>query len=895
MSELKQTIFHPRHAALGAKLVPFAGWTMPVHYDAGIVTEHLNARRRSGLFDVSHMGRFLVQGRDALPFLQHVLTNNAAALEVGQSQYTLVPNKAGGALDDAFLYRFVADAYLLVVNAANRDGDWAHLQSESRAFKDVVLVDQSEALAMLALQGPESKAILTKAFGTGCLPEPIRNYLSVAEVSCEEMGKAPVKLLVARTGYTGEPLCFELFVDVSHGLALWDRLMACGALPAGLGARDTLRLEAGLPLYGHELGQDPEGREIPILACPLSAIATSFSPLKGEFIGRESLRAQFEAHNRYKLGDFSTTRTLPRRIMPLAVSGKGIARAGSRVFLGDRLVGHVTSGTMVPYWRWDGVGLDGAMTDEHGMRSICLALLDSELPDRTRLSIAVRNRRIDAVIVPYHMRSEAPPFARAILYDHVFQPAGPAAVNEQVAGKALNLIRESLANSQWRQADTINLIPSEQTGSAMVRLLSIMDPCSRYAEHKAMKAFEEADIFYYQGTKFIAQVEQRLEAELRLYLDCPEVETRTVSGQMANAAFFSAMVDYLNCGDRKREQRRIRQVLNHHIVKGGHLSAQPMGALRDFVRRDPAWERPAVVNFPMQADNPFDVDVAAACELIDTYRPELIIFGRSMTICREPVAPIRTFIREIGLDCVVMYDMAHVFGLVGPYFQMPFREGADIVTASTHKTYFGTQRGIIASRFQRDDVRYPLWEAVRRRVFPGSVSNHHLGTQLGLLMAAYEMNCFRDAYQRQVLANAKAFACALSASGLTVAGDPARSFTDTHQVIVSVGFCRGPEMAERLEASNIIVNFQAGPEEESFSAAGYIRLGVSEMTRFGMKERDFEALAELMAQVILRDKDVKDQAAAMRKRFLELEYCFSGDGFANALQDLHRAVLYGAT
>ena len=155
-------------------------------------------------------------------------------------------------------------------------------------------------------------------------------------------------------------------------------------------------------------------------------------------------------------------------------------------------------------------------------------------------------------------------------------------------------------------------------------------------------------------------------------------------------------------------------------------------------------------------------------------------------------------------------------GFIGPHFQQPFAEGADLVTASTHKTFFGTQRGIIASRFEEHEERYELWEAIRRRTFPGAVSNHHLGTMLGLLMAAYEMNCFKDEYQRKVIANAKAFALALRDCGFDVAGDPDISFTETHQVIVNVGYAKGPEVARRLEANNIICNYQATPEDEGF-------------------------------------------------------------------------------
>jgi len=362
------------------------------------------------------------------------------------------------------------------------------------------------------------------------------------------------------------------------------------------------------------------------------------------------------------------------------------------------------------------------------------------------------------------------------------------------------------------------------------------------------------------------------------------------------------MVDYLNRADRKGEQRRIRKAMNNHIIKGGHLSAQPMGALRDFVMRDPKWEKPAVVNFPVLVDNPYKIDVAATRELmakIDVaatrelmaeHRPELIILGKSMIIHREPVSEMRTTIDELSLDCMLMYDMAHVLGLVGPYFQQPFKEGADIVTGSTHKTYYGTQRGIIAVDCSPEDARYEFWEAIQRRSFPGSMSNHHLGTLLGLLLAAYEMNHFKDEYQKNVLANARAFARALKDCGLDVAGDPQIDYTETHQVIVNVGYARGPEIARRLEDSNIILNYQAAPEEEGFTAAGSLRTGVQEMTRFGMAEADFQQLAQLMADVILNNADVKQEISTFRERFVDMQYCFNGDEFDDLVQKLHQMV-----
>jgi aminomethyltransferase len=880
MAELRRTAFYEKHGSLGAKMVDFAGWEMPVFYPTGIVEEHLATRKGAGLFDISHMGRFVIRGEGAVPFLNHVLSNNVEAIDprVIGAQYTLIPDDEGGAVDDAYLYRFLADEYLLVVNASNTHKDWNHLQTYLKDFENVAMTDVTEEVVMLSLQGPESRAVLERILDSGSLPEPMRNTVS-------EGVFAGVRAKVARTGYTGEPLCFELFVHCDEALRLWDALLAEGAKPVGLGARDTLRLEAGLPLYGHELGRDPEGQEMPLLSVPIVRIGLSFAPSKGPFVGREPLARQFEALGKIMQRDYSMIAVLPRIIQPLAVAGRGVARSGSAVSVDGKPVGYVTSGTMVPYWVVEGEGLDSVLTDRKQLRSICLAHLDSDIVEGDHVRIQIRGQSVDAVVVPYHLRSEAPPYARPIVFDHEPQRKKVSSGDEPF--KVGRLLEGSLENHLWRQRACINLIPSEMTASPMTTLLSVTDPAFRYAEHRASKAFYDTEIYYYQGTDFIDEVERMLHEEMKKYLGCAEVETRIISGQMANMAVFSAMVDYINRTDRKREPRRIRSIMNNHIAKGGHLSAQPMGALRDFVARDPHTERPAVVNFPVLPENPYKIHLAAALDLIDEYRPEMIIFGKSMVLHREPVSEVCRFLEDQNMRTLVMYDMAHVLGLIGPHFQEPFQEGADLVTGSTHKTFFGTQRGIVASPFLEHEERYELWEAVQRRAFPGSTSNHHLGTLLGLLMAAYEMNHFKDLYQSQVVKNAKAFARALKECGLDVAGDPAVQFTETHQVIVRVGYGRGPEMAKRLEENNIICNYQATPDEEGFTVAGALRLGVSEMTRFGMEEEDFRSLAALVHDVVKMNRKLGDDVKAFRSRFLDLRFCFRKDDYAELWEKLH--------
>ncbi len=876
MSELKRTQLYDVHVAAGATMVDFGGWEMPIKYPTDIVAEHLYTRHFCSLFDVSHMGRILVDGPEAVPFLQHVLSSNVLALDVNQAQYAIIPNESGGAVDDAYLYRFEADRYLLVVNAANTDKDLAHLQEQIKAFDARMTVITAD-VAAIAVQGPKAKELLMVLSGGEQITEPVKNALNTLEFEGHTVR-------VAKTGYTGEPIGYEVYIGSAHAAWLWNRLVELGAKPAGLGARDTLRLEAGLPLYGHELGADPEGREIPVFAVPVAKFAVSFSEQKGNYVGRSPLEAQYAAYRRIMDWDFSDLSVLPRRIRPIALLGRGVMRAGMPVYRGEEQIGYVTSGTMVPYYTHEGEGLETVILEQSAMRAIGLAYIASDVLDEDRVEVDIRGRRIAAVIPPYHLRSDAPPYARPILYaPDEDEEAAPVADRRPAA---LELLQKAAENHAWRQERCVNLIPSEMTPSRAVRLLSMSDPSFRYAEHKKVKSFYDADVFYYQGTKFIDQVEQLLVEEMKAFLGCSEVETRVISGQMSNMAVFSALMDFKNRLDRKHDMKRLGYVLNNHIIKGGHLSAQPMGALHDYIAIDPVTERHAIVNFPVCRDNIYKIDVEETKKIIAQYRPELIIFGKSMVLHREPVAAIRQFVDAEKIPTTIMYDMAHVLGLIGDYFQKPFQEGAEIVTGSTHKTFFGPQRGVIGVNYQKEDLKYGLWETIESRAFPGSVSNHHLGTQLGLLMAAYEMNQYKDQYQKAVVENAKSFAKSLKAAGLDVAGDPAIDYTETHQVIVSVGYGTGPEVAERLERNNIIANYQATPDEEGFTASGALRMGVNEMTRFGFDAAAFEELSGLMADCILRGKEVGDEVAKLRGKYQEMRYCFSDSEVEAALENL---------
>ncbi|MCK4412370.1 MAG: hypothetical protein KAY32_02380 [Candidatus Eisenbacteria sp.] len=432
------------------------------------------------------------------------------------------------------------------------------------------------------------------------------------------------------------------------------------------------------------------------------------------------------------------------------------------------------------------------------------------------------------------------------------------------------LVDRVIENNDWRQQRCFNLIPSENTPSLLVKAMEISDPSGRYAEHRTMKGRE---VYFYQGIDLIRDVEEECREAICTYFGCPRAELRPVSGQMANEVVFKAVTAFVNRGRGEGEPwRRISCVMNNELTLGGHLSSQPMGALFNYVDFDSAGKE-RVVSFPIRSDNLYKIDTEALGNLLPETRPELIIFGKSMFLHPEPVSFVREIIKDWDPRPVVMYDMAHVLGLYGA-FQDPLAEGADIVTGSTHKTFFGPQRGVIASTLEKGHPLSKLWLNIKGRAFPGSTSNHHLGTLLGLLMATYEMNAYKQEYQDQVRRNAKAWAKALKATGLDVQGDPADGYTETHQVVIRVSE-HGPadQIARRLEDNNIVCNYQALPDDETFLQSSGLRTGVPEMTRFGMQEEDFGPLAQFFADCVIRDKPVADEVAAYRQKFLTMRYC----------------------
>jgi len=401
---LKKTPLFESHIQAGAKMVGFAGWVMPLHYSKGIMSEHLTTRRSSGLFDISHMGRIIISGKDGLHFLQYLLTSDAAALKKGESQYTIMSDRDGTALDDAYLYRFYKDSYLIAVNASNTRKDLDHMEKISGGFNDIDIRDVTGELSMLSLQGPGSEEVLSGCIVSGKLPGPGKNKSGILDLGGREV-------LLARTGYTGEPLGFELFIDNNDVKGLWEKLVAGGAFPAGLGARDTLRLEAALPLYGHELGISPQGDSIPVFASDQAGFAVSFSGLKGDFMGRNSLKDQARARSKMLRGDFSGRKDLPAVIKKLELVGKGIARPGDKIYLNSLFAGYVTSGTVIPYWVYEDREGVKKNTGSHRTRAIALALTAPEVGEGEIVETAIRGKRVEAIVMSRFLYTKSPPFS----------------------------------------------------------------------------------------------------------------------------------------------------------------------------------------------------------------------------------------------------------------------------------------------------------------------------------------------------------------------------------------------------------------------------------------------------------------------------------------------------
>ena len=361
---LQTTPLHARHRALGARMTPFGGWDMPLQY-SGIAEEHRAVRTAAGLFDVSHMGEVEIAGDDALAAVQRIASNDARKLEPGRAQYSALTTPAGTVVDDVLVYQLAAGHYLLVINAANIAKDVAWIRKGIGAAGDAVAVNASSRYALIALQGPRAAAILQGLTAV--------ELDGVAYYTFANGEVANVRATISRTGYTGED-GFELFVPPAQADTVWSTLLAAGGseglLPAGLGARDTLRLEAGMRLSGQDMDETTTLIE--------AGLGWTVGWEKASFVGREALLEQ--------------KRTGPaRRLVGFEMLDRGIARHDHAVYAGADRVGRVTSGTLTPFLQ----------------KAVGMAYVPVELAARdTELSIDVRGRRLRARVVrmPFYRR-----------------------------------------------------------------------------------------------------------------------------------------------------------------------------------------------------------------------------------------------------------------------------------------------------------------------------------------------------------------------------------------------------------------------------------------------------------------------------------------------------------
>lgn len=360
----RKTPLYERHVSQKGKMVDFAGYQLPVQYDAGVIAEHMAVRKNCGLFDVSHMGEFICRGKDALRNLNYLLTNDFTNMYDGQARYSPMCNEGGGILDDLIVYKIKEEDYFIVVNAANREKDFAWMNQHR--FGDVQLMDISDFTAQIALQGPGAEAVITKAVSEKDIP---KKYYS-ANFKGQIKG---IPCTISKTGYTGEE-GFEFYCKPEDAVIIWDLLMelgeAEGILPCGLGARDTLRLEAAMPLYGYEMDEQ---------ITPCEAGLENFIKMKKEdFIGKKAL----EEGAGY-----------PRHRMGLKVTGRGIIREQADIYREGSLIGKTTSGTYSPLLQY----------------SIAMALLDRDrVKAGDEVEAVVRGRKVLAQVVelPFYRKKQ---------------------------------------------------------------------------------------------------------------------------------------------------------------------------------------------------------------------------------------------------------------------------------------------------------------------------------------------------------------------------------------------------------------------------------------------------------------------------------------------------------
>jgi glycine hydroxymethyltransferase len=395
--------------------------------------------------------------------------------------------------------------------------------------------------------------------------------------------------------------------------------------------------------------------------------------------------------------------------------------------------------------------------------------------------------------------------------------------------------------NEWRGA-CINLIASENVTSRRVREIMGSDFALRYAEgHPGER--------YYQGTEIIDEIEGLLKQNVKGLFRCKNADVRPVSGTIANDAVFSR---YIRPGD---------VAMVNSTPAGGHISHHRAGSVGKYTKN--------IVNFPLTADG-WHIDVEHTLDLCRALEPKIMILGKSLFLFPEPVKDLAPYCKKNGIHLI--YDAAHVLGLIaGHQFQDPLGEGAPLVTASTHKTFFGSQRGVILANLDDEE-----WRKIDKGAFPGSSSNHHLETLVAMAFATYEMLEFGQDYARQVVANAKHFAQKLAERGFKVQAEQF-GFTESHQVAIDMSDLGGGDATARtLKDNRIIVNMNLLPNEplDRVTNPAGIRLGVQEMTRVGMKEPEMERIAELFKRCLIDKKFVGDEVKDLRAGYQEVQYSF---------------------
>lgn len=344
----KRTCLYDKHTALGALISPFGGFDMPIQY-SNIIDEHLAVRQACGVFDVSHMGEVLISGTDAERYVNHIFTNDVTQIEEGQILYGMMCYDHGGVVDDLLVYKMAADRFFLVINASNIDKDWAWIQQQAAGFH-VTLENQSEFYGEVAVQGPEAEAVMEEVLGLACKELTFYTFKQIGNV------------IVSRTGYTGED-GFEVYADAAFINDCWDKLMSSGRCkPCGLGCRDTLRFEVGLPLYGDELSEE---------ITPIMAGLSMFVKLdKDEFIGKEALAKQ-KAEGPSK------------KLIGIELQDKAIPRHGYSVLKDGQPIGEVTT------------GYHSISTD----KSVCMALIDAQYAVLgTSVEVQIRKKTFPGVV-----------------------------------------------------------------------------------------------------------------------------------------------------------------------------------------------------------------------------------------------------------------------------------------------------------------------------------------------------------------------------------------------------------------------------------------------------------------------------------------------------------------